>query len=272
MRLHTLVVCLLLAVTSSAQNFQNATVKSTDAARGVGATVASLSRSGATWFAWRVPVKGTSICCGWQNRSGCCGGCSLDGNHGYSINNDDDFPTTTELLLVLRVEEGRVRKTRLFNPDCPVDGQGKSIQVLTNVTPEASINYLLGQIRNADKEGELLSALSMHEHPRVVPELLQLARHDPEIEVRRHAIFWLGQKAGSKVAGDLRRAVDEDPADEVRQHAVFAISQLPKERSVPMLIELVKTHKSRKIRERALFWLAQTGDQRAVDLIEEILR
>jgi HEAT repeat protein len=270
MRLHTLVVCLLLAVTSAAQNFQNATVKTTDAARGVGATVASLGNSG--WFAWKVPAKGTSICCNWQNKSGCCGGCRLDGGNGYSINNDDEFSTTTEFLLTLRIDDGHVRKTRLFNPECPVDAQGKTIHVLTGVTPDASIDFLLGQIRNADREGELMSALSMHEHPRVVPALLNLARHDPETEVRRHAIFWLGQKAGAKVAGDLRRAVDDDPSDEVRQHAVFAISQLPRERSVPMLIDLVKHHKSRKIREKAMFWLAQTGDQRAVDLIEEILR
>ena len=272
MRLHTLVVCLFLAVTLSAQNFQNATVKTTDASRGVGATVAALSRDGSAWFAWTVPVKGTSVCCGWKNKSGCCGGCSLDGGQGYSINNDDELPVLTELVLALRIDNGRVRKTRLFSPECPVDGQHKNIHVLTGVTTEASIDYLLEQIRNADKEGELLSALSMHEHPRVVPALLNLARHDPEVEVRRHAIFWLGQKAGAKVAGDLRRAIDEDPADEVKQHAVFAISQLPRERSVPILIDLVKNHKSRKIREKALFWLAQTGDQRAVDLIEEILR
>ena len=164
-----------------------------------------------------------------------------------------------------------MRRVRVFGASCELDGQGKTIQLLTNVSPDSSIDYLLSQIRNADREGELLAALSLHDHPRVVPALIQLARHDPDKEVRRHAIFWLGQKAGAKVAGELRRAIDEDPDEDVKQHAVFAISQLPRERSVPLLIELVKTHKNRGVRETAMFWLAQTDDPRALDLIEGIL-
>jgi HEAT repeat protein len=177
----------------------------------------------------------------------------------------------TEMLLVARVQNGKVQRVRVFGASCELDGQGKTIQLLTNVSPEASIDYLLSQIHNADREGQMLAALSLHDHPRVVPALIQLARHDPDSQVRRHAIFWLGQKAGAKVAGELRRAIDEDPDDDVKQHAVFAISQLPRERSVPLLIELVKTHKNRAVREKAMFWLAQTDDPRALDLIEGIL-
>ena len=160
---------------------------------------------------------------------------------------------------------------RLFGASCELDGQGKTIQLLTNVSPESSIDYLLAQIRNADREGELLAALSLHDHPRVVPALIQLARHDPDNEVRRHAIFWLGQKAGAKVAGELRRAVDEDPDDDVKQHAVFAISQLPQRRPCRCSSSWSKTHKNRRVRENAMFWLAQTDDPRALDLIEGIL-
>jgi HEAT repeat protein len=213
---------------------------------------------GTGWFGWRVPIRGHTICC---NR------CSLDSDRGFSINDDQDLSTSSEMLIAVRVEGGKIRKLRLFDGSCNVD----KVQMLTNVSTENSVDYLLSQIPNADREGELMAALSMHDHPRVVPALIQLARHDPETETRRHAIFWLGQKAGEKVAGELRRALDEDPDDDVKQHAVFAISQLPRERAVPLLIDLVKNHKNRNVRERALFWLAQTGDPRAIDLIESIL-
>jgi hypothetical protein len=256
-RARVLFVSLLTAVTLLAQNH-------TDALKGVGVTIAGIGTSTSAWFAWKVPIRaGHSICC---NR------CSLDHNSGFSINDDDDgFNTSSEMLIVARVEGGRIRKVRLFDGACNLDTRGKTVHFLTNVTAEASVEYLLSQIRNADREGELMAALSMHDHPRVVPALIDLARNDPETETRRHAIFWLGQHAGEKVAGELRRAVDEDPDDDVKQHAVFAISQLPRERAVPLLIDLVKTHKSRKVRERAMFWLAQTGDPRAIDLIESIL-
>ena len=270
---------LLFTASLFAQNIDNATVKRTDASGGVGAAIAAIGSSSPTWFAWTAPIRGHSICC-WQGKGnhGCCGRCKLDGGNGFSISDDEDDVdddrgpvAMTEMLLVVRVEQGKVRRSRLFGASCELDGQGKTIQLLTNVSPESSIDYLLSQIRNADREGELLAALSLHEHPRVTPALIQLARRDPDKEIRRHAIFWLGQKAGAKVAGELRRAIDEDPDEDVRQHAVFAISQLPKDRSVPLLIDLVKTHKSRAVREKAMFWLAQTGDPRALDLIEGIL-
>lgn len=241
-RARVLFVSLFLAVTLLAQNHTS--------------TIPSIGTSG--WFAWKVPIRGHTIC---------CNGCSLNSNRGFSINDDEEFNTSSEMLLAVRVEGGKVRKVRLFDGSCTLD----KVQMLTNVSTESSIDYLLSQIPNADREGELMAALSMHDHPRVVPALIQLARHDPETETRRHAIFWLGQKAGEKVAGELRRAVDEDPDDDVKQHAVFAISQLPRERAVPLLIDLVKTHKNRGVRERAMFWLAQTGDPRAIDLIESIL-
>ncbi|HEV7766025.1 MAG TPA: HEAT repeat domain-containing protein [Thermoanaerobaculia bacterium] len=260
-----------------AQNIDNATVKSTDATRGVGAAIAAIGSAQPTWFAWTAPIKGRSICC-WQGKAkgnGCCGRCQLDGGNGFSISDDDQdngpVPMNNEMLLVVRVEQGKVRRVRMFGAACELDGQGKTIQLLTNVTPESSIDFFLSQMRNADREGEMMAALSLHEHPRVVPALINLARHDPETETRRHAIFWLGQKAGEKAAAELRHAVDEDPDEDVKKHAVFAISQLPRERAVPLLMDLVKTHKNREVRSRAMFWLAQTNDPRALDLIESIL-
>ena len=274
---------LLVTAALFAQNIENATVQRTDATRGVGAAIGAIGSPTPTWFAWTAPIRGHSICC-WESGGkgkGCCGRCKLDGGNGFSISDEDEddgdadgpraIGARSEMLLVARVERGTVRNVRLFSASCGLDGQGKTIHLLTNVSPESSIDYLLAQIRNADREGQLLAALSLHDHPRVVPALIDLARHDPEKEVRRHAIFWLGQKAGTKVAGELRRAIDEDPDEDVKQHAVFAISQLPRERSVPLLIDLIKTHKNRAVRERAMFWLAQTDDPRALDLIEGIL-
>ena len=279
MKIAGTLLALLFTVSLVAQNIENATVQRTDATRGVGAAIGAIGSATPTWFAWTAPIRGHSICC-WESGGkgkGCCGRCKLDGGNGFSISDEDedDGPVAigakSEMLLVARVERGKVRNVRLFSASCGLDGQGKTIQLLTNVSPESSIDYLLAQIRNADREGQLMAALSLHDHPRVVPALIDLARHDPEKEVRRHAIFWLGQKAGAKVAGELRRAIDEDPDEDVKQHAVFAISQLPAERSVPLLIDLIKTHKNRGVRERAMFWLAQTGDPRALDLIEGIL-
>jgi hypothetical protein len=265
MRLRTWIVSLLLTLPALAQTFTGTNVKPVDASRGMREAIAA---AGTKWVAWTVPTSETSICCS-GNRGG-CSGCSLEGN-GLMIGTVDGVSRrTTTMLIAARIERGHIDRIRLFDANCPVSANGTSIAVLNGVTPEASIRYLVQETRDSDDD-ELLPALSLHEHPNAVPALIDLVRHDPSTNVRRGAIFWLGQKAGDKAAGELRHAVDNDPNDDVREHAVFAISQLPRDRAVPMLIDLVKTHKRARVRERAIFWLAQTGDPRALDLIEQIL-
>ncbi|HEX7830797.1 MAG TPA: HEAT repeat domain-containing protein [Thermoanaerobaculia bacterium] len=270
MRLRSWIVTLLLTFPALAQTFTGANVKTVDASRGMREAVAAART---TWVAWTIPTKEVTICCNWNDakRNSCCGGCSLEGR-GMMIGDSDTITRrTTTMLLALRLEKGRATKVRMFDPSCAVSAPGANITILEGVTPEASVDYFVKAARDADHDDEMLAVLSMHEHPKVVPALIDFARNDPSTKIRRGALFWLGQKAGEKAAGELRHAVDHDPQDEVREHAVFAISQLPREKSVPMLIDLVKNHKSRRVRERAMFWLAETGDPRALELIEKIL-
>jgi hypothetical protein len=203
----------------------------------------------ANWIGWTVPTHS---------------------NTRMNLNSRSYCTGSGRLVLAVRMDGDVVEDLRFFDPVCEPDFDGLAIEMRT-MTPEASIDWLVAHLPTSDDEQELVTAIALHEDDKVIPTLIPLARNNPDRDVRRQAIFWLGQKAGTKAAAELRRAVDEDPDDEVRQHAVFAISQLPQDRSVPMLMELVKTHKSREVRKRAMFWLAQTDDPRALDLIEAIL-
>ena len=196
------------------------------------------------WIAWRIPTSGTNV------RNGCT--------------------SSGSLVLAARVDDDRVERVRFFDPHCEPGFDGLSPSMRT-MTPEASIAWLESHTRNADEPDDLVTAIALHDRDAAVPALIRLARNEPDRKARRQALFWLGQKAGSKAAAELRRAVDEDPDEDVKEHAVFAISQLPRERAVPLLIELAKTNKNAAVRKRALFWLAQTDDPRALDTIAEIL-
>lgn len=210
---------------------------------------------GAKSMAWKIKTEGVSICC-----------CNDEGQSWTNYGDRTRIEHTT-VIVVAKMDGRRITDLRMKEPTCPV-----KVDRLVTATNDESLDFLLEQLRDADREGKFLSVIAMHDHPRVVPALINLARNDRSDDVRKHALFWLGQKAGEKAAGELQRAVDEDPDDDVRQHAVFAISQLPKDRAVPILVKLVKTHKSPSVRKRAMFWLTQTGDQRALDLIEDILK
>jgi len=195
--------------------------------------------------AWKVPTR-SGVTVNWHPNQ-CCQPCN-------------------EVTIVATMERGKIADLDLHNCACEIR---EPATVLTGIDPASSVDFLLAHLDDEPKE--IVTAVALHEHPKVVPALIDLARHDSRREVRRNALFWLGQKAGEKAVATLRRAVDEDPDEDVRVHAVFAISQLPRERSVPLLIELAKTHKSRAVRKKAMFWLAQTGDERAIEVFEEIL-
>jgi HEAT repeat protein len=84
-------------------------------------------------------------------------------------------------------------------------------------------------------------------------------------------LFWLAQKAGRQAVDEIAAAVDRDPEMEVKKAAVFALSRLPKDDGVPELIEVARNNKNPEVRRQAMFWLGQSKDPRAVKFFEDIL-
>ena len=102
--------------------------------------------------------------------------------------------------------------------------------------------------------------------------MIKVAESDPDRELRKQALFWLGQTAGRRgleVLGNVVEKSDDDT--EVQKQAVFAISQRPKDEAVPLLIKIARTHPKPAVRKQAMFWLGQTGDDRALEFFKEIL-
>ncbi|MEW5982321.1 MAG: HEAT repeat domain-containing protein [Acidobacteriota bacterium] len=114
-------------------------------------------------------------------------------------------------------------------------------------------------------------ALSISKEGDAVPVLIDAARNSASGKVRGQALFWLGQKAGAKVAGTLADAVEKDPDTKVKTQAVFALSQLPPGEGVPLLIQIARTNRNAAVRKQAMFWLGQSKDSRALAFFEEVL-
>jgi len=102
--------------------------------------------------------------------------------------------------------------------------------------------------------------------------LIKVAESDPDRELRKQGLFWLGQRAGKRSLEVLGNVVEKSDDDtEVQKQAVFAISQRPKDEAIPLLIKIARTHAKPAVRKQAMFWLGQTGDERALEFFKEIL-
>lgn len=114
-------------------------------------------------------------------------------------------------------------------------------------------------------------ALSQQKNDESVRALLTAARdRGLATEVRKSAVFWIGQIASDRATEGLSDLVTDENT-EVRKSAVFALSQMKTEKSMDALITLARTSKDREVRKSALFWLGQSNDPRALALFEEIL-
>jgi len=146
---------------------------------------------------------------------------------------------------------------------------------LGNYGDSKSLTYLkeiFAKVQDTGIKKQVVFALQLSQQKEAIEELIRIAKNEPNRDIRKSAVFWLGQKASVESIKALKDIVDE-PKEEsgLKDQAVFAISQLPKEKSVPMLIDIAKTNKSPSVRKKAIFWLGQTGDESALKFFEEIL-
>lgn len=125
----------------------------------------------------------------------------------------------------------------------------------------------------SDDEDLLLPAV-LADSITVWPSLVKIAQSSRSSdELRRRAIFWLGQAAGDAAGLALDSIAGDDRGDrEVRKQAIFALSQRSSDEAVPALIRIARTNDDPELRRTALFWLGQSEDPRAVTLFEEILK
>ena len=102
--------------------------------------------------------------------------------------------------------------------------------------------------------------------------LIDMAKNDPSPRVRGQALFWIAQKARKRADADvIRAAATDDPDVEIKKKAVFALSQIPNGDGVPDLIRVATENKSREVRKQAMFWLGQSKDPRAIAFFEKVL-
>lgn len=139
-------------------------------------------RGAAAWIGYRVPMatrQTTALRSEW-----CCGRCRLE--------------PPTELLVLARVEGGRLIDLRPIAVDCDIDAAGMPLVWLDGVNADDSVRWLEG-LATADATTprtriakSALSALSQHAAPLAVTRLMALAQKAPHPDIQRDAFQLLG--------------------------------------------------------------------------------
>jgi hypothetical protein len=230
-------------------------------------------------MAWAVPVEPRHrVCCSDSSSRGeaCCGSCRLEKGEGFSTGSREK-PVALEAagtgLVLLRGENGRVGRIRIFSSDCAVDAGGLPVVVLTDVVPAQSLRLLAGYVERSEEgarekvaDGALV-AIAHHAGPGADDVLEEFTRPARPERLRKDAAFWLGNARGRRGYEALARMMRDDPSDDVRAHVTFALSQSEVPQALTDLIRAARGDRSSKVRGQALFWLAQKAGDKAAGTI-----
>jgi hypothetical protein len=215
------------------------------------------------WLGWSVPaMEHRDLCCydgGFRRR-----GCTLAGRAAnFSVSEARSARLGEPALVVFaRAEARRVAALLLVSPDCPVDGRGAEVLWLDGVEPASSLALLddVAQGDDGDLASEAVAAIAQHaggDPDRRLPE-----------ELRRDAIFWLGEARRRAGYEALARLIASETDDDLVEHLVFALQLSPVPEATALLERLAREGQSSELRREALFWLSQEGEPG----VEELLR
>jgi hypothetical protein len=228
-----------------------------------------------SWVAWKVPtVSGRSQgCCWYTNNDDRWYGCGIEPTTATDAAARPQQPTGpvpleagTTLLVMARVVGGKVERVRTFSDDCPIDAGGRSIRVLDNVTPDASVKWLSDYITStltaepkSSSYNNALSAIANTAGPAADAALDRFADASQAVNVRRQAAFWIGQARGSAGFAKLKTMLARESAADVRRTIIQAMSQSRQPEAVPTLLGIAKNDPDPANRGEALTWLARNA-------------
>lgn len=236
----------------------------------VHADASALSRQladGDGWVAYTVAIVADagSPCC----YSGNMGGdfsktrCNLDAGKGTLIAADDAHSGSAGLSVYWHVSNGKLDKVKAFAADCPVTS-ARAMRWITPVASSDSVALLEEWIGHGYKGRDSeLAALALHADERATAALIDFIEPGRDRELRKDAVFWLGQSRGAAGAGHVARVATEDPDADLREHAVFSLSQSKEATAYERILAISRQDASSAVRGKALFWMAQMHDPRA---------
>ena len=123
-----------------------------------------------------------------------------------------------------------------------------------------------------DERIDALNAVAQMDAEKAMPILKKvLSRREPcTQQLRRTAVWLVASRKQPDAAEMLLNVAKTDPDKEVREQAVFWMSNVPTDEATTMLIELAKKGDDLDLRKRAVYSLSRSKSPRALATIKEI--
>ncbi|MGI9105523.1 MAG: HEAT repeat domain-containing protein [Pyrinomonadaceae bacterium] len=122
-----------------------------------------------------------------------------------------------------------------------------ALQSLFESNPERAATYVAQWLKpNSTASRRMkeaaVSLLGAHGGAQAVPVLLDIARNQPDVKLRRTAIQRLGETGGEAVVDDLMRLYASDPDLKIKQQILHAFAEMESSRASAKLLEIAQNN------------------------------
>ena len=142
--------------------------------------------------------------------------------------------------------------------------RAQAVYWLSEVEGEETLDAL-AELMQGSGDSEIkqraIFAISQHDSRRALELLMTFARDtDLDMELRRRAIFWIGEEGEQVGLGFLQTLYGEVSDDELKERIIFAIAQTDVPEAMTWLMDRFRDQNEHiDVRKRALFWAADEG-------------
>ena len=204
---------------------------------------------------------------------------ALDALESILIESDDE-EIQERAIFAISQRSGDARAVEILKAyaersDIPTDLRSNAIFWISQNPDAGGATYLIEMYpRLDDEELKERAIFGISQSPSAEGRawLLERARdRDESIDIRKHALFWVGQMGGLE-AEDLEGLYNTLDDMEMKEQVIFVASQKGERAAVDFLMGIARDEDDGDLRQRALFWLGQSNDPRVADFLLTLIR
>jgi HEAT repeat protein len=183
-------------------------------------------------------------------------------------------PENWGLFFLVSIDDRSILRLKLFRLTDSRQYQNLPVYWGGEMPTQQSIAYLKKLVRkNAEQRTAepVLFLLSLHDDPKILPFLTEVAESDRTMKLRQSAVFWISTIPGEESFQALERLYDRTSSREMKERLIFAFSQHQSKKVLGKLVDIARRESDLQLREEAVFWIGQSDDEKALDLLQEML-
>lgn len=198
-------------------------------------------------------------------------------SHGFNVEENDGWEISDRDMILLHKKNRKgfeIVDAIVLDAGLPYELKEIPFFWLGTLKAAESLEFLKKLFEQSQDRSQrnVLAAIALHRHPGAVDFIAAIARqHGFPVELRKHAVFWLGAVKESKALSILKKMVSSESEYSLRKQLVFAFYLNGSSEAVQEMIQIARHDSSSSLRKNSIFWLGQKASKECVRVLEKVV-